>query len=266
MGELLRSKEMALGQLIIPLDVVVETMHIVGELGTIQFNDMNSNKQSFERRFVREIQRCDELQRILSLFKETIKYEEQREGFNKLFYQPQIINPIESSTEQLELTLTRFAEDLQQTTNSTEIAEMSLKNSKEIIDISRHLGFLLEEINEIELSSLKYLIGAIESDRFESLRVLLWRISRGFMLLRSTAIEQSKTCFVVFIQGEEVYNKIKMVCKSINARVLEDVPLDRSQRQSYFKEQFDNLELYANAFEQALESKRQCLKLIAEKN
>lgn len=63
MGNLFRSEEMSLIQLYIPLEIAQATVAELGEIGLIQFRDLNPEVNAFRRAFVSEIKRLDEMAR-----------------------------------------------------------------------------------------------------------------------------------------------------------------------------------------------------------
>ena len=76
MGELWRSKEMQLVQLFIQKDAAHDTIDELGEVGLIQFQDLNPDVSSFQRYYVNEVKRFDEMERRLRFLSEQIKREE----------------------------------------------------------------------------------------------------------------------------------------------------------------------------------------------
>ncbi|KAJ3322915.1 H(+)-transporting V0 sector ATPase subunit a [Boothiomyces sp. JEL0866] len=62
---LFRSEPMALTQLYIPLEIAPQTIAELGELGLMQFNDLNPKVNEFQRSFVNEIKRLNDLERKL---------------------------------------------------------------------------------------------------------------------------------------------------------------------------------------------------------
>lgn len=68
MSSLFRSEDMALIQLYIQSDAAYHCISELGELGMAQFRDGNPNVNAFQRKFVNEVRRCDEMERKLSKF------------------------------------------------------------------------------------------------------------------------------------------------------------------------------------------------------
>ncbi|KXZ50572.1 hypothetical protein GPECTOR_16g747 [Gonium pectorale] len=71
--DLWRSEEMQLVQLMIPADAAHDTVEALGEIGLLQFKDLNVDKSAFQRTYANQVRRCDELARKLRFFKEQIE-------------------------------------------------------------------------------------------------------------------------------------------------------------------------------------------------
>ncbi|GLC52630.1 hypothetical protein PLESTB_000651000 [Pleodorina starrii] len=70
--DLWRSEEMQLVQLMIPADAAHDTVEALGEIGLLQFKDLNVDKSAFQRTYANQVRRCDELARKLRFFREQI--------------------------------------------------------------------------------------------------------------------------------------------------------------------------------------------------
>uniref|UniRef100_A0A673W8X9 V-type proton ATPase subunit a n=1 Tax=Salmo trutta TaxID=8032 RepID=A0A673W8X9_SALTR len=65
MGELFRSEEMTLAQLYLQSESAYCCVSELGEIGMVQFRDLNPDVNVFQRKFVNEVRRCEEMDRKL---------------------------------------------------------------------------------------------------------------------------------------------------------------------------------------------------------
>lgn len=60
-----RSEDMSLVQFFIQSDAAHDTLHELGHVGAIQFKDLNVEKSAFQRIFVQDVRKCDDMLRIV---------------------------------------------------------------------------------------------------------------------------------------------------------------------------------------------------------
>ncbi|XP_075240609.1 V-type proton ATPase 116 kDa subunit a 1-like isoform X9 [Convolutriloba macropyga] len=72
---LFRCEEMALYQLFLQSEAAYNCVGEVGEIGLVQFRDMNPEVNAFQRKFVNEVRRCDEMERKLRFIEKEVKKE-----------------------------------------------------------------------------------------------------------------------------------------------------------------------------------------------
>lgn len=72
-GSLFRSEEMTLVQLFIQAEAARATVQELGDLGMVQFRDLNPEVNSFQRAFVALIRRCEEMERKLRFLQEEVR-------------------------------------------------------------------------------------------------------------------------------------------------------------------------------------------------
>ncbi|XP_051137425.1 V-type proton ATPase subunit a3-like [Andrographis paniculata] len=68
--DLMRSEPMQLVQLIIPIESAHRAVSYLGDLGLIQFKDLNAEKSPFQQTYASQIKRCGEMARKLRYFRD----------------------------------------------------------------------------------------------------------------------------------------------------------------------------------------------------
>uniref|UniRef100_A0A914D212 V-type proton ATPase subunit a n=1 Tax=Acrobeloides nanus TaxID=290746 RepID=A0A914D212_9BILA len=72
MGSMYRSEPMSLCQLFLQTDSAFASVAELGELGLCQFRDLNPDASSYQRKYVHEVRRCDEMERKLRMVTEEL--------------------------------------------------------------------------------------------------------------------------------------------------------------------------------------------------
>ncbi|KAK9126838.1 hypothetical protein Scep_015684 [Stephania cephalantha] len=70
--DFMRSEKMTFVQLIIPVESAHRAVSYLGDLGLLQFKDLNNDKSPFQRTFVSQVKRCAEMTRKLRFLKDQI--------------------------------------------------------------------------------------------------------------------------------------------------------------------------------------------------
>ena len=68
--ELFRSETMQLVQMIVPAEAAHDTVTALGEVGLVQFRDLNPDRSAFQRTYANQVKRCDEMLRKMRFFAE----------------------------------------------------------------------------------------------------------------------------------------------------------------------------------------------------
>uniref|UniRef100_A0A8C5THA5 V-type proton ATPase subunit a n=1 Tax=Malurus cyaneus samueli TaxID=2593467 RepID=A0A8C5THA5_9PASS len=66
MGSLFRSEEVCLAQLFLQSASAYSCISELGERGLLEFRDLNPKVSPFQRRFVGEVRRCEEMEKTFS--------------------------------------------------------------------------------------------------------------------------------------------------------------------------------------------------------
>ena len=268
MGEVFRSQPMSYGQLIIPIGVAEETIEKVGELGMLQFVDLNQNELSFNRRYCNELKRCDELGRRIRYFNEMITKEEERKDMNgKIFKRETVYDGEKESVENLEIHLEGIEKELKQTIVDCTATENDLLKIEESLIVSSNIDVLFESIQEASIGALKFVIGVVEKTKYDSVQRLIWRVSRGLVLINSMDLceESPFRNFIVVYQGEDLDSKITKICQTAGVRMYSNIPIDIQLRRDFIDEQNANKQQMERIFEESTKQKRNLLKRIALK-
>lgn len=218
----------------------------LGELGLVQFKDLNANVNSFQRKFVNEVRRCESLERILRFLEDEMQ--------NEIIIQvpdkdPGTPLPREMIT--LETTLEKLEGELQEANQShqalkksfLELTELKylLKKTQDFFETETNLGedFFVEDTSGLlELRAmpafmtgkLGFTAGVINRERMASFERLLWRVCRGNVYLKFSEMdtlledpvtkeEIKKNIFIIFYQGEQLRLKIKKICDGFRATI-----------------------------------------------
>ncbi|XP_026850700.1 V-type proton ATPase 116 kDa subunit a isoform X2 [Drosophila persimilis] len=228
MGSLFRSEEMALCQLFLQSEAAYACVSELGELGLVQFRDLNPDVNAFQRKFVNEVRRCDEMERKLRYLEKEIK----KDGIPMLDTgespeapQPREMIDLEATFEKLENELREVnqnAEALKR--NFLELTELKhiLRKTQVFFDESvptvyqssvprssnkyRRLLQMADNQNEDEQAQLLgeeavrasqpgqnlklgFVAGVILRERLPAFERMLWRACRGNVFLRQAMIE-----------------------------------------------------------------------------
>ncbi|KAI8639998.1 V-type ATPase, V0 complex, 116kDa subunit family [Parasitella parasitica] len=251
---LFRSEEMSLIQLYIPAEVSQPCVAELGELGKVQFRDLNPEVNAFQRSFVSEIRRLDEMERQCRFFQtQLLKSDIQVRPLTPAAYRSRArsaqevddleenlkeyegrISQLNSSYESLQrryLQLTELRHVLRESDRFFEQAESrqdAIRNSLDIQDDSAPLlDNDVEQVNyESENLHLGHVTGVISRARMQTFERVLWRSLRGNLYMKSAEIDEpivdpdtdsvvDKNVFCIFAHGTEIIAKIKKISESL---------------------------------------------------
>uniref|UniRef100_A0A803YIJ6 V-type proton ATPase subunit a n=1 Tax=Meleagris gallopavo TaxID=9103 RepID=A0A803YIJ6_MELGA len=248
MVSVFRSEEMSLMQLFLQVEAAYCCVAELGDLGLVQFRDLNANVNSFQRKFVNEVRRCESLERILRFLENEM---EDVVEIVKLETYPETPLPremidMETVLEKLEAELLE-ANQNQQTLkqNFLELMELKhlLKKTQDFFEAGKkeiaNLNVLqVPEVSGWACNLFTYLLtlfrftaGVIKRERMIPFERLLWRACRGNIYLRYTEMDTpledpvtvgtqvKKNVFIIFYQGEQLKQKIKKICDGFRATV-----------------------------------------------
>ncbi|KAI4322217.1 hypothetical protein L6164_021929 [Bauhinia variegata] len=271
--DLMRSEKMTFVQLIIPVESAHRAITYLGELGLMQFRDLNAEKSPFQRTFVNQVKRCAEMSRKLRFFKDQI---------NKAGVMSSSLHGLQPDIEleELEIQLAEHEHELIEMNSNSEKLRQSYNELLEFkIVLQKACGFLvsshshavsdereLEEnvysnddyvdsasLLEQEMrprpsnqSGLRFISGIISTAKVLRFERMLFRATRGNMLFNQAPADEQimdpvstemieKTVFVVFFSGDQARTKILKICEAFGANCY-PVPQDTSKQRQITRE------------------------------
>ncbi|PIK45440.1 hypothetical protein BSL78_17715 [Apostichopus japonicus] len=229
MGSLFRSEEMCKAQLFLQSEAAFSCVSELGELGLVQFRDLNPDVNAFRRKFVNEVRRCDEMERKLRyLEREILKSQipipeatdnpeapapremiDLESNFEKLENESREVNSNQEALKRNFLELTELKHILRKTQHFfDEVAYQKLNiagikcfeeqggRTSSSTDARcgqrRRVSHIAgEEGPRIgQAMRLGFVAGVIERGRLAAFEQMLWRVCRGNVFLRVAEIEE----------------------------------------------------------------------------
>ncbi|XP_007950987.1 V-type proton ATPase 116 kDa subunit a [Orycteropus afer afer] len=222
MASVFRSEEMCLSQLFLQVEAAYCCVAELGELDLVQFKDLNMNVNSFQRKFVNEVRRCESLERILRPSSElAVTILEKLEG------EIQEANHNQQDLKKNFLQLTELKHLLKKTQDFFE-TEANLADDFFMEDTS---GLLELRTSPASMpGKLGFTAGVIDRERLAAFERLLWRVCRGNVYLKFSEMdvplqdpvtkeEIKKNIFIIFYQGEQLRQKIRKICDGFRATI-----------------------------------------------
>uniref|UniRef100_A0A5F8GXD3 V-type proton ATPase subunit a n=1 Tax=Monodelphis domestica TaxID=13616 RepID=A0A5F8GXD3_MONDO len=249
MGSLFRSEAMCLAQLFLQSGTAYECLSVLGEKGLAQFRDLNQNVSAFQRKFVGEVKRCEELERILAYLVQEIKRADipLPDGDTSPPAPPfkQVLE-MQEQLQKLEVELrevTKNKEKLRK--NLLELIEYThmLRVTKTFVKRNIEFEPSYEEFPSLEKDSLLdyncmqrlgaklgFVSGLIHQAKVEAFEKMLWRVCKGYTIVTHAeldeCLEDPETgdvtkwyVFLISFWGEQIGQKVKKICDCYHCHV-----------------------------------------------
>ncbi|KAM5273851.1 V-type proton ATPase 116 kDa subunit a 1 isoform 19-T19 [Ctenodactylus gundi] len=270
MGELFRSEEMTLAQLFLQSEAAYCCVSELGELGKVQFRDLNPDVNVFQRKFVNEVRRCEEMDRKLRFVEKEIRKANipiMDTGENPEVPFPRDMIDLEANFEKIENELKEIntnQEALKR--NFLELTELKfiLRKTQQFFDEMADPDLLEESSSLLDPNEmgrgtplrLGFVAGVINRERIPTFERMLWRVCRGNVFLRQAEIENPledpvtgdyvhKSVFIIFFQGDQLKNRVKKICEGFRASLYPcpETPQERKEMASGVNTRIDDLQM-----------------------
>lgn len=252
--DLFRSEPMQLVQIIIPIESAHLTVSYLGELGLLQFKDLNSEKSPFQRTYAAQIKKCAEMARKLRFFKEQMLKAGILSSVKSTTRADNNTDDLEVKLGDLEAELVEInanGDKLQRAHSELVEYKLVLQKAGEFFSSaltsaaaqqremeSQQTGEMTIEtplLTDKEMSAdpskqikLGFIAGLVPREKSMSFERMLFRATRGNVFLRQAVVDEpvvdpvsgekmEKNVFVVFYSGERAKNKILKICDAFGA-------------------------------------------------
>uniref|UniRef100_A0A4W5MZ19 V-type proton ATPase subunit a n=1 Tax=Hucho hucho TaxID=62062 RepID=A0A4W5MZ19_9TELE len=265
MGELFRSEEMTLAQLYLQSESAYCCVSELGEIGMVQFRDLNPDVNVFQRKFVNEVRRCEEMDRKLRFVEKEIK--KANIPMVDTGENPEV--PLPRDMIDLEATFEKLENELKEINTNQEALKKNFLELTELKHILRRTQQFFDEVNSTVHKPIHYLLtaflfvaGVISRERIPTFERMLWRVCRGNVFLRQADIEDSledpatgdqvyKSVFIIFFQGDQLKTRVKKICEGFRASLYPcpETPQERKEMAAGVATRIDDLQMVLNQTE-----------------
>ncbi|CAG8440655.1 13588_t:CDS:10 [Ambispora gerdemannii] len=291
---------MSLIQLFIPSEIAQPTVAELGELGLIQFRDLNPDVNAFQRAFVKEIRRFDEMERHLRFFTTHIEKsdipirplagdgararnaQEIDELEEKIVGHERRITEMNTAHENLQKKYLEYTE-ARHVLRETDVffRQAGARQDTRRYSYDEPTVPLLEQTDlehggppgDVPLN-LGFVTGVIPRSKMQIFERILWRALRGNLYLKYAEIEEpiidpisdeilEKNVFTIFAHGQEIISKIRKISESLGA-TLYQVDDNADQRRADLSEVTTKIDDLNLVLQNTNNARRQELQKIAE--
>uniref|UniRef100_A0A4W5PBF6 V-type proton ATPase subunit a n=1 Tax=Hucho hucho TaxID=62062 RepID=A0A4W5PBF6_9TELE len=230
MGSMFRSEEVCLVQLFLQSGSAYNCVSELGELGLVEFRDLNPNVNSFQRKFVGEVRRCEELEKTFCKCLDlSVSAPKTRPLIKAILMQendPRDLLTIEEESERL---------------------------ARELKEVSRNRDSLRAQMTQSELHHPDplpqrttttvwiFVAGVVHPWKVPSFERLLWRACRGYIIVDFREMEEQLEnpdtgemqwkVFLISYWGDQIGQKVKKICDCFHTQTFAypDSPSEREE-------------------------------------
>ncbi|KAM8816040.1 V-type proton ATPase 116 kDa subunit a 3 isoform 1-T2 [Rhynchonycteris naso] len=243
MGSMFRSEEVSLVQLFLPTAAAYTCVSQLGELGLVEFRDLNASVSAFQRRFVVDVRRCEELEKTFIFLQEEVR----RAGLSLSppegglpAPQPRDLLHIQEETDRLARELRDVRgnhQALQAQLHELQLHMAVLGQGQAPTSAATHTDSPSERTPLLQAPEgphqdlrVNFVAGAVEPHKAAALERLLWRACRGFLIASFRETEQQLEdpvtgepatwmTFLISYWGEQIGQKIRKITDCFHCHV-----------------------------------------------
>ncbi|XP_036991289.2 V-type proton ATPase 116 kDa subunit a 3 [Artibeus jamaicensis] len=247
MGSMFRSEEVSLVQLFLPTAAAYTCVSQLGELGLVEFRDLNASVSAFQRRFVVDVRRCEELEKTFTFLQEEVW----RAGLVLPPPDGGLPAPPPRDLLRIQEETDRLAQELREVRKN----QQALRAQRHELQLhaavlgqgqgqgqgpqlaATHTDGLSERTPLLQSPGgphqdlrVNFVAGAVEPHKAAALERLLWRACRGFLIASFRETEQQLEdpvtgepatwmTFLISYWGEQIGQKIRKITDCFHCHV-----------------------------------------------
>ncbi|XP_028271369.1 T cell immune regulator 1, ATPase H+ transporting V0 subunit a3b [Parambassis ranga] len=236
MGSMFRSEEVCLVQLFLQSGSAYNCVSELGELGLVEFRDLNPNVNAFQRKFVGEVRRCEELEKTFTFLEQEISRSSSPSLKGPLpppcptpsAPQPRELITIEEESERL----ARELKEVSRNRDSLRAQLTQLSQYRGVLTRTHSLTAMQAPPPVLESQGLfdnrqdvhlSFVAGVVHPWKVPSFERLLWRACRGYIIVDFKEMEDRLehpdtgdmvqwTVFLISYWGDQIGQKVKKIC------------------------------------------------------
>ncbi|XP_061059840.1 V-type proton ATPase 116 kDa subunit a 3 [Eubalaena glacialis] len=242
MGSMFRSEEVVLVQLFLPTAAAYACVSQLGELGLVEFRDLNASVSAFQRRFVVDVRRCEELEKTFAFLQEEVR----RAGLMLPLPEAGLPAPLPRDLLRIQEETDRLAQELRDVRGNQQALRAQLHQLQLHSAVlgqghgpplaASHTDGSLERSPLLQSPGgphqdlrVNFVAGAVEPHKAAALERLLWRACRGFLIASFREMEPLEDpvtgepatwmTFLISYWGEQIGQKIHKITDCFHCHV-----------------------------------------------
>uniref|UniRef100_A0AAR2KDM7 V-type proton ATPase subunit a n=1 Tax=Pygocentrus nattereri TaxID=42514 RepID=A0AAR2KDM7_PYGNA len=274
MGSMFRSEEVCLVQLFLQSGAAYHCVSELGELGIVEFRDLNPNVNAFQRKFVSEVRRCEELEKTFAFLEQEITRSlppSLRSSLQEAVPTPPAPQPRELLT--IEEECERLARELREVrVNNSIRAQLNqlcqyrgVLTQTHLLTASQvHTTFLISP-SPLDVR-LSFVAGVVHPWKVPAFERLLWRACRGYIIVDFREMQEKLehpdsgemvqwTVFLISYWGDQIGQKVKKICDCFHTQMFPyaESQADREEILNGLKTRIEDIKSVMNETEQYLQ-------------
>ncbi|XP_060117922.1 V-type proton ATPase 116 kDa subunit a 3 isoform X1 [Heteronotia binoei] len=250
MGSMFRSEEICLAQLFLQSASAYACVSELGERGLVEFRDLNPHVSAFQRRFVGEIRRCEDMEKAFTYLAQQV----QKAGLKLKPPEESLPAPLPRDALQIQEQSEMLVQELREVSRNRDALVERLQQLREHAQVLQEGQHFTGQL-QVQLGSsahprtfsdrdplldpsmaqrldlrINFVAGVIHPLRVNSFERLLWRACRGYLVANFVEISEpmedpatgERITWVIFLisyWGEQIGQKIRKIAACFHCHV-----------------------------------------------